>query len=78
MYNHFAGDPHWTTARFTSTCCSCGGSIKKGEKIFYYPKGKHVYCHDCGRAAYEDFRAAAEDEYLESGPCDYFTGERIY
>jgi hypothetical protein len=76
-YNRFSYDPYWLRARFNSTC-SCGTRIKKGDRIFYYPRTKTALCLDCGRAAYEDFRAAAEDEYMISGPCDYETGERLY
>lgn len=60
----YTGDPYWTTARFKSTCKKCGGDIVKGERIFYYPRTKTVYCEDaaCGDAAYHDFMTMAEAE----------------
>lgn len=69
--NYFKGDPYWTTARFTSTCRGCKCTIKKGERIFYYPKGKVVYCKNCGQDEYEQFKEAAEAEYMVTGPLPY-------
>lgn len=64
MTNHYSGDPYWTTAKFQSKCSKCGRVIPKGNQIFYYPKGKKVFCADaCGTDAYQDFLAHAEDEY---------------
>jgi len=64
--NTYKGDPYWTTAKFTSKCCRCGESIHKGDNIFYYPKGKKVYCDrpDCGEREYAAFESAAQDEYF--------------
>jgi len=70
MYNHFAGDPHWIVSRWKSNCEGCGAVINRGTKAFYYPKGKHIYCANCGADEYAKFRAAAEDEYRLTGPLD--------
>jgi len=66
MYTRYAGDPHWTTAKFTSTCKSCGRTIAKGEPIFYYPRSRGVYCQGtpCGKEAERDFVDQAEAEYF--------------
>ena len=62
---YYSGDPYWTSARFTSCCSRCGRSISKGEKIFYYPKTKDVFCSDgrCGESESKSFEAAAQDEW---------------
>jgi hypothetical protein len=61
---HYAGDPYWTSARFNSHCHGCGGTIKAGESIFYFPRGKQVFCSgtDCGKKESGSFTAAAFDE----------------
>lgn len=56
----YAGDPYWTTGKYGS-CCKCGCSVK-GKRIFYYPKGKHVYCETCGVPESKSFNEAAFDE----------------
>ena len=69
MTTFYKGDPYWTRARFVSTCRHCGRTIRTGEEIFYYPKGKQVYCDApaCGKAASADFLAAAQDEDVYNG-----------
>lgn len=66
LRHYYAGDPHWTQARFPSTCKGCGRRIAKGEAIFYFPKGKHVFCKNsaCGEYRSAHFEAEAQDEYL--------------
>lgn len=65
----YSGDPHWTTAKFDSVCSKvgCGKKIKKGAKIFYYPRTKSVYCEEHGKIAEKDFRSKVEEE-------DYYGG----
>ena len=56
-------DPRWIPTRYESHCCKCGRLIRKGDQIFYYPKGRKVYCADaCGTDAYQDFLTHAQDE----------------
>ena len=65
----YQGDPFWLTARYVGKCCKCDRVIRKGENIFYYPKGKHIYCdaEACGGAASADFDACAFDESMYTG-----------
>jgi hypothetical protein len=56
-----SGDPYWLNARFTSKC-SCGASIRKGDRIFYYPKSKKALCTSCGERESAKFDAARFDE----------------
>lgn len=62
---YYQSDPYWTTAKFTSRCEKCKRIIKKGEQIFYYPKGKYVFCNfdSCGQTESQSFEAAAQDEW---------------
>lgn len=58
-------DPGWLTAKFPSDCAgNCGQRIAKGDRIFYYPKGKRAYGErcGCGDANSRDFAAHAFDE----------------
>jgi len=41
-------DPYWLAARFGSVC-TCGKAIRKGDRIFYFPKGKRAFCEPCGK-----------------------------
>lgn len=49
-------DPYWLNARFASVC-GCGVQIKRGDRIFYYPKSKKAVCEKCGRLGEGDLRA---------------------
>ncbi len=58
------GDPYWMNARFASTCgCKkCGTEIRKGDRIFYYPNGRHALAGSCAEAAAADFASCMFDE----------------
>lgn len=60
----YKGDPRWMTAKYDSVCYVCKKPIKKYDRIFYYPNGKHVLCSkiDCGEKAAREFASAAFDE----------------
>jgi len=63
MTTTYQGDPYWTTARFPGKCHDCGRPIRQGDRIYYYPKGKHILCADpCGKDAHREFVDAAEAE----------------
>jgi len=66
MHTRYAGDPYWTTVRFNSTC-HCGQPIRKGDRGFYYPKGKVMNCSKCSDKASSEFTAAAQDEDFMNG-----------
>jgi hypothetical protein len=64
MPSFYRGDPYWTTARFTSPCShpSCQEQVTKGQRAFYYPRTKSIYCPKHSLTASADFNAARADE----------------
>jgi hypothetical protein len=58
--SHYKNDPYWITARF-GECEECRAPLKE-KRAFYYPKGKHIYCEDCGGLRAAEFTAAVQDE----------------
>ena len=63
----YAGDPRWLTAKYAGKCAKCGEAFAAGERIFYYPKGKHTYSGSCAEACSRDFEAARFDEDVMAG-----------
>jgi|TARA_Y100000310_G_scaffold315824_1_gene366851 hypothetical protein len=61
-------DPYWLTAKFNSNCAKCETTIRKGQRAFYYPSSRTIYCEadDCGAHASRDFAACMFDETLGS------------
>ena len=57
----YRNDPRWISARFISQC-KCGTSIRKGERVFYYPLVKQALCEVCGTPAAREFEAMSADE----------------
>lgn len=66
MSRYACRDPYWLTAKWEGTC-HCGGTIKKGQRAFYYPNGKRLLCAPCSEKAAAEFAAAAADEAFMSG-----------
>jgi len=64
MRRSYSNAPRWMEARFPSQCTRCKCSIKKGDRIFYYPASKAVYCaaEACGKECSRDFESHAFDE----------------
>lgn len=62
----YAGDPRWIAARFASQC-QCGSGIKRGDRIYYFPRTKTVFCQTCGEPAHARFVSEAQDEAMLSG-----------
>jgi hypothetical protein len=62
--NRYGGDPRWIVARFPGKCATCGATIRKGDRCYYRPNGRHVYCEPGGCAAAQeaDFTSRAFDE----------------
>lgn len=63
---YYSGDPYWLRAKFSSSCSRCKTQIMKGDKIFYFPRTKDVFCSAdlCGGAESRSFEAAAQDEFF--------------
>lgn len=59
------GDPYSTIARQSLICQACGKAIKKGDKIYIWPRHKGVRCK-CSEQDYLDCRAAIVAEDLQS------------
>ncbi len=64
----YKSDPYWTTARFD--CISANGDktpIKKGDRIFYYPRDRKAFVGATAEQASADFNACAMDEAFCNG-----------
>lgn len=62
---HYKCDPRWLTVRFKgSTCAGCKRPIHPGERAFFYPEDRSLYCDgdDCGQSASREFSPRAFDE----------------
>ena len=67
MASSFKGDPYWTNARFASNDAN-GKPVKKGDRIFYYPRTKTVLTGTEAEAASRDFSASVADEdFMNAG-----------
>lgn len=62
----YAKDPYWTTARFDSVAAN-GDTIKKGDRIFYYPNGRQSFVGQAAIEAAADFESCAQDEAFQNG-----------
>ena len=60
------GDPYWTTAKFDSIDKE-GKPVKKGTRIFYYPRTRSVYQGESAERESRAFNAAAQDEAFCNG-----------
>jgi len=57
--------PRWLTVRFHGVCANerhCHGVVRKGERAFYYPNGKRIYCPSCSETMALDYEARMFDE----------------
>ena len=64
FYKSYSKDPKWIKAKFNSKCSECSFIINKGERAYYYPLGKHIFCTKCAAKHEADFQSAAFDEYV--------------
>lgn len=62
----YSNDPYWTTARFDSVDKQ-GQPVRKGTRIFYYPRTRTVLQGEQAEQASRDFAAAQMDEANYSG-----------
>jgi hypothetical protein len=60
----YRNDPYWLQAKFNGVCGNCDGKIKTGDRAFYYPIGKRIFCNaeDCGQRISREFESASTDE----------------
>jgi hypothetical protein len=60
----YKNDPRWINVKFDGTCTRCKSVIRRGERVFYYPQDRSLYCEreNCGQAASRDFNAQVFDE----------------
>ena len=67
------GDPYWIEARFAGKCHgdkgACQQMITRGDRVFYYPNGRHVFAVPCGHAGENaaDFESHRFDDAMMSG-----------
>lgn len=65
MYGkRYSRDPKWLTVKYACKCSKCGKAIKQGERGFYYPSDRSMFCEgeECGGNASRDFESCAFDE----------------
>jgi hypothetical protein len=60
--NQYRNDPRQITARFSSTCHTCGKKIEKGEQIIYWPLTKNAGHIKCDEADFRKSLESFEDE----------------
>jgi len=61
----YKNDPYWLTAKF-GNCKECHKPLK-GERAFYYPLKKEIFCKDCGQKHSADFESCKFDEFMYNG-----------
>jgi len=62
----YSQDPYWTTAKFDSVTAD-GTKVRRGDRIFYYPRTRTVLVGEKAEQASRDFQAAAFDEAVYNG-----------
>ena len=60
------GDPFWTHARFASTDAN-GLPVRKGDRIFYYPRTRKVLSGEAAEQASREFESMRFDEAMMTG-----------
>lgn len=65
-YQH---DPRWINVRYAASCCRCGRRINKGDRAFYFPNGRDLFCDgpDCGQNESNQFDCHTADEAIYNG-----------
>jgi hypothetical protein len=61
-----SGDPYWITIKYPGHCHKCHAPIERGERAFYYPKGRYLFGEKCGHGA------EAEGDFLTHSEMDVF------
>ncbi len=65
------GDPYATTARYRSTCPTCGHPILRGDRITVWPRSRKTYHYACSETDYLHALAAIEEEDRFTGGLDH-------
>ncbi len=64
----YSGDPYWLTSRFSGPSANNDGApIRKGDRIFYYPRERKAFVGAEAEAASADFQSHAQDEAFMCG-----------
>lgn len=63
-HKSYGGDPYWLTLKYSGHCDKCHKPLARGERAFYYPKGKKMFGEacGCGEEADRDFHSMVEQE----------------
>ena len=61
------GDPYWITVRREQLCDACGTWIAKGDRGFWWPKGRRLECMICGESSSARFWSEVTDEITAGG-----------
>ena len=63
-HKSYGGDPYWITLRYPAHCSKCHKPLARGERAYYYPRGKQVFGESCGHGqeAEQDFHNQVEME----------------
>lgn len=59
--SRYSQDPYWMTAKYAGKDKD-GTPFKKGDRVFYYPKGKVILAGKAAEQAAAEFQAAVDDE----------------
>jgi len=62
----YRDDPRWITARYNGVDAD-GNAVRKGDRVFYYPRGKVLLTGEKAEQAARDFEAARVDEDVMNG-----------
>lgn len=64
MFASRGNDPKWISDTKTYRCCGCNRLIEPGERMYYFPYAKTVYCagDSCGLAKERHVNATATAE----------------
>lgn len=74
--SYYSGDPRWITVKYRGVCADASGHpIAAGERGFYFPNGKHLYCEDHGEAHARQFESERADEDFMSG--SYYSSKQV-
>ena len=71
--SQYRNDPRQITAKFSSSCHSCGKKIEKGEQIIYWPLTKKAGHLRCDEADFRKSLESFEDEDRYNGCMEHLS-----